>query len=65
MSYVHGAYRWTERYHAYTPVRAVLLQGHDEALIRRIYPDPKAVLERRELLRKLRYSIFRDEEVSP
>ncbi|MBI2423327.1 MAG: hypothetical protein HYV27_10900 [Candidatus Hydrogenedentes bacterium] len=64
LSYLYGAYRWTERYHAYAPVRDVLLTGDDETMIRRIYPEPGVVLERREILRNLRYSIFRDEEVS-
>ena len=55
-----GAYRWTERYHAYVPVRAELLKdAPDRALLERIYPDPEVLLERREILRHYGLSIFR------
>jgi len=57
---LYGAYRWTERYHAYVPARAQLLEAHpDTTLLRRIHPEPEVILERRVILERLGLSVFR------
>ncbi len=56
---LHGAYRWSERHHAFQPAREVLLQGNDEKLLLRLHPEPRLLLERREILRQHGLSLFR------
>ena len=54
-----GAYRWTERYHVYAPLRQELLAGTDMERLRPLYPPaPEQILERREALRSLGLSVF-------
>ncbi len=56
---IHGAYRWTERYHAMAPARAALLRGEDHPGYRFIYPPaPETILQRRPILVRHRLSIF-------
>lgn len=61
LSSLHGAYRWTEHYHAYAPAREALLRGDSPELLQRIYPKPDTVLERRVTLEARGLSLFRKE----
>ncbi len=54
-----GWLQWTERYDFRLPARAELISGNNEDMLQRLHPDPKVVLERREILRKHRLSVFR------
>ena len=58
LSSVYGAYRWTERYHAYAPARQELLEGEGETLLKRLYPDVPRLIERREVLKAHRLTLF-------
>lgn len=58
----YGAYRWSERYHAQTDSRGVLLSGTDPARLRFFHPDPEVIIERRAALRRLGLSVFRESE---
>jgi len=55
---LYGAYRWTERCHAYRAARAELLTGSDPELLRRFHPEVPVIIERREILRHYGLSIF-------
>lgn len=57
---LYGAYRWTERCHAYRAARVELLTGSDLELLRRFHPEVPVILERREILRRYGLSIFRE-----
>ncbi len=59
MASLYGGYRWTERYHAYSESRSALMAGDRPELLKRLYPDVPRLLERREILRKYRLSVFR------
>jgi len=61
-----GAYRWTERYNAYSAVRTELLHGDDAEALRILYPPrPRVILQRREFLRRHGLGIFGDSEHRP
>jgi len=55
---LHGAYRWTERYHYRIEARDELLHGDEFDLLRRIHPEPEKIIERRPFLRRHGLSIF-------
>ncbi len=59
---VVGAYKWTERYHAYDALRTELLVGDDLSKLRTLYPPrPQTLLERRVFLKEHHLSIFKPE----
>ncbi|MBX3179028.1 MAG: hypothetical protein KF886_16860 [Candidatus Hydrogenedentes bacterium] len=54
-----GAYRWSERYHAYDALRGELVSGDDAEILRPLYPpDPQVILERRPVLEQHGLSVF-------
>lgn len=56
-----GAYRWTERYHAYQALRPELLSGSDVELLRPLYPPaPETILERRLVLERFGLGVFHE-----
>jgi hypothetical protein len=56
----YGTLKWTERYVHKLPACQELVHGDDPELLYRLYPDHAAtVVERREVLRKWRLSVFR------
>ncbi len=59
---LYGTYRWTERYNYRIAVRETLLHGDDMEMLRRIHPEPEKISARRDVLRRLGLSIFRDAE---
>jgi hypothetical protein len=57
---VYGTLKWTERYAFRLPARAELISGGtNEDLLQRLHPNPRIVIERREILRKYRLGVFR------
>lgn len=61
-----GAYRWTERFHAYSALRSELLHGDDVDALRPLYPpDPALILERRPLLEAQGLGIFKVHATPP
>jgi hypothetical protein len=58
LSSLWGAYKWTERYNAYAPARQALVEGSNDEVLKRLYPDVETLLERREILKRYRYSLF-------
>jgi hypothetical protein len=54
-----GAYRWAERYNAYSALREEVLRGYELEGLRMVYPpDPSVILERRMALHRLKLGIF-------
>lgn len=56
----YGAFRWSERWAYRRPAQQELVRGDNPALLVRLHPDPSLVIERREILREHRLSLFRD-----
>ena len=55
-----GAYRWSERYHAYAALRDDLIHGQDPEKLRPLYPPaPERIIERRTVLEAHGWSVFR------
>jgi len=54
----YGTSKWIERYHFLAPARTELVSGNDPAILQRLHPDPRIVLERREVLRRHKLSVF-------
>ena len=60
---VYGTLKWTERYAFRLPAKAELISGGtDENLLQRLHPNPKLVIERREILKKYHLGPFRDKQ---
>jgi hypothetical protein len=58
---LYGAYRWTERCHAYTKARQELVSGNNNTeQLRLLYPEISTLIERRETLKKYHLSVFKD-----
>jgi hypothetical protein len=55
----YGAYRWTERHAVYTQARAALLAGGPVESLAWLYPETAVLLERRALLERRGWSVFR------
>ena len=56
----YGTLKWTERYRFREEARAALISGNDTELLERLHPKPGLVLERREILRRYKLSVFRE-----
>jgi hypothetical protein len=56
----YGTLKWTERYHYLAPARTALISGDDPAILQRLHPDPRIVIDRREVLRRHKLSVFRE-----
>ena len=56
----HGVYRADERWDAFVAGRQALVKGHDEQMLKRLYPRPAVVLERRAILVKYKLTVFAD-----
>lgn len=57
---LYASLQWSERYTHMLPAQAELMSGDDPDLLQRLHPDPDIVLERREILRKYKLSVFRE-----
>ena len=57
---VYGTFKWTERYHYLAPARTALISGDDPAILQRLHPDPRIVIDRREILKRHKLSVFRE-----
>jgi hypothetical protein len=57
---VYGSLRWSERYYYLLPARAALISGQDPGLLQRLHPEPRILLERTEILKRYRLTVFRD-----
>lgn len=57
---IHGAYIWSLRYPARLAMRDALIRGEENAMFKRMYPDIGYLREKRQTLRRLRLSVFRD-----
>jgi len=60
VSSLHGAYRWTERYHYRIDARQELLDGNDLDMLGRIHPEPQKIIRRRPILMEHGLSIFHE-----
>lgn len=66
LSSVFGAYRWTERYNAYSALRNEMLYGHDLDKLHTLYPPrPQVIVDRRVFLKEHALSIFGPVETPP
>jgi hypothetical protein len=59
LSFIYGAYRWDERYDAYSKAREALIVGTEDPALRFLYPEMETLLERRALLEEKQWSVFR------
>jgi len=56
----YGTLKWTERYHYLAPARTALISSDDPAILQRLHPDPRIVIDRREILKRHKLSVFRE-----
>jgi hypothetical protein len=54
----YGIMKWTERYEFRMEARQEVISGNDAGLLSRIHPEPGVIMERREILRRLRYNTY-------
>jgi hypothetical protein len=59
LSSLHGAYRWTERYHVYERAKNDLIADDAQADLHWLYPDTNVLRERSAWLRAHGLSVFR------
>ena len=58
---LYGTLKWTERYEFRLPARGELISGGmNEDLLQRLHPNPRVVIERREILKKYGLGVFRE-----
>lgn len=57
---LYGTLKWTERQRFRSEAISELKGGNDPGLLQRLHPNAALILERREILRKLRLSVFRN-----